>query len=314
MASKPISRKDMTQTVDGKVTREPQNEMSGRGRFFWWKKREEGQEDELAKEIAATILFMDKHDTAHATQLVVSTRLYGNSNAYNLVGSSLSRAASTSSGNMGGGRISFNLCASLTDTLTAQVAKNKITPMFITSGGIWGMQKKAELLNKFIEGVFYENKFNQKKTYAARDSCVWGDGFVHVHRTDDDRVGIERRLPHNFKVDAVECMVREKPSQLHFLDIVDRGVVEEMFSDEPEKIKYIQDCPQSSAQTIGSEGSAADLITIVESFHLRSGKKAKDGLRVITLPDIGKTLTKDKWDKDYFPYPRIQYSKRLLGY
>ena len=63
------------------------------------------------------------------------------------------------------------------DTLTAQVAKNKVVPTFITSGGVWGMQRKAELLNKFIEGVFYENNAHETIVYGARDAgvCVWGD-------------------------------------------------------------------------------------------------------------------------------------------
>lgn len=312
--AKQVSIKSMTQTVDGKVTRTPKDEGSGRGKFFWWKKREDGQEDELANEIAATIKFMDKHDTAHNTQLVNSTRLYGNNAAYNLIGSSFTRSASATTSSSGGGRISFNLCASVVDTLTAQVAKNKVVPTFITSGGVWGMQRKAELLNKFIEGVFYENHVHDKVTYAARDSAVWGDGMAHVYRTDEDRIGVERVLPHEFRVDIIESMVKEKPTQLHWVKIADRGVMEEIFSENEEALKWIRDCSPTSSQTIGGDGSAADLITVIESYHLKSGKKAKDGLRVISLPDIGKTLVKEEWTKDYYPFPKVQYSRRLLGW
>lgn len=313
--AKPISRADMTQSVDGKVTRQPKNDTSsGRAKFFWWKRTDDEEMDTLAQEIAGTIAFMDKHDTSHITQLVNSTRLYGNNSAYNLIGASFARNAAASSATSSSGRISFNLCSSIVDTLTAQVAKNKVVPTFITSGGTWGMQRKAELLNKFIEGVFYENKAHKKITYQARDAAVWGDGLVHVYRTDDDRVGIERVLPHEFKVDNVECAVKEKPSQKHWVKIADRGIMEDLYSDDEQALKWIRECPPSSNQIIGAEGTAADLITVAESWHLRSGKKATDGLHVITLPDMGKTLTRDAWDKDYYPFPRIQYSRRLVGY
>lgn len=312
--AKAVSRKTMTQTVDGKVTREPKDEGSGRAKFFWWKKREDGQEDELAQEISGTLKFIDKHDTAHNTQLIVDTRLYGNSSAYNLIGSSFTRNSSATTSSPSTNRISFNLCASVVDTLTAQVAKNKVVPMFITSGGIWGMQRKAELLNKFIEGVFYENQMHERITYQARDAGVWGDGFVHVYETDDERVGVERVVPHELRVDIVESMVKEKTSQLHWIKIADRGIAEEMFKDDEKALQYIKDCPESSANNIGGQGSAADLITMVESYHLRSGKDAEDGLKVITLPDIGKTLSKQRWDKDYYPFPKLQYCRRLLGY
>lgn len=315
MSKTSISRKDMTQTVDGKVTREAKDEASlGKAKFFWWKKREDGQEDELANEIAATLKFIDRHDSAHNTQLIMSTRLYGNNSSYNLIGSSFTRNSAASSSSPSGNRISFNLCASVVDTLTAQRAKNKVVPTFITSGGVWGMQRKAEQLSKFIEGIFYENNAHERLTYQARDSGIWGDGFLHPYRTDDDRLAVERVVPHELRVDIVESMVKEVPTQLHRVKVADRGIVEEIFKEDEEALEFIKACPPSSAQTIGTEGSAADLITIVESWHLRSGKKATDGLHVITLPDMGKTLFKEQYDKDWYPFPQLQYSKRPFGF
>src|SRR5271169_4781264 len=94
--AKTISRKTMTQTVDGKVTRAPKgDEDSLKGKFFWWKKRDDGQEDDLANEIAATIKFMEDHQQGHRIiQLTMSTRLYGLNSAYNLIGTSFSRSSS----------------------------------------------------------------------------------------------------------------------------------------------------------------------------------------------------------------------------
>lgn len=312
MATKKVQRSNMTQTVGGKVTRAPKED-STQGKFFWWKMREDGDEDELAQQIAQTLKFIEKHQSARIQQLTVSTRLYGNNSAYNLIGSAFTRSSSAQA-SPSSSRIGFNLCSSVIDTLTAQVAKNKIVPTFITSGGVWGMQKKAEQLSKFSEGLFYENHAHEKITYQARDAGVWGDGIVHVFRGKDDRVKFERVLPHELCVDLVESLVKETPGQLHRIKVADRGIMEEEFSDDEQALAHIRTVSPATDTVIGGNGTAADLILVVESWKLPSGPDAQDGLHVISLPDAGKTLFKEEYKHDYYPFVDLQYSKRLLGY
>ena len=311
---KTISRKNMTQTTNGAITREAAKDDLDRGKFFWWnqkgKKRVEDFNDEqLAHEVSSTIKFIAEHQSGRANQLTVSTRLYGNSTAYNQLGAAFTRtqqATSTPSAS----RISFNLCSSIVDTLTAQIAKNKVVPTFITSGGIWGMQRKAEKLSKFIEGIFYEENCHEKLTYQSRDAGIWGDGILHVFRTAADRVGVERCVPHEFLVDIVESVVTN-PKQLHRVKVVDRGSVIDQF---PDKEKDIMLCPPASYQDTGGDGSAADLILVSESFHLKSGPDCTDGIKVMTLPDSSAILDKQPYDKDYYPFVILPYSKRALGF
>lgn len=313
MAAKKVQRSNMTQIVDGKVTRAPKDDSLGKAKFFWWKRDIEKQKDQLAEEIAATIKFIGQHQSARIDQLTISTRLYGNNSAYNMLGAAFTRASAAQS-SPSASRISFNLCASIIDTLTAQVAKNKVVPTFITSGGVWGMQRKAENLSKFIEGIFYEQNAHERITYQARDAGCWGDGIIHPYRDDNDRVAYERVLPHELLVDIVESMVSEKPKQIHRVKIVDRNVLAELFSDDEDALQAIMDASPASYQDIGGSGTAADLVVVAESWHLRSGEKAKDGLHVISLPDSGKTLLAEEYEKDYFPFVDLRYSKRLLGY
>jgi hypothetical protein len=283
------------------------------GKFFWWKKRDEGQEEELAHEIASTIKFMQDRSGARINQLTLSTRLYGKNTAFNLIGSSFSRASSnTASPN--NSRLGFNLCASVVDTITAQVAKNKVQATFITSGGTWGLQRKAELLNKFGDGLFYENKAHEKVTYQARDSGVWGDGILFVFRDSNDRVRYERVLPHELEVDLVEASTNPHPRQMHRTKVADRGVTAEYFQGDDQAVQDILEGNPTNFQQIGGQGTAADLITIIESWHLPSGKDADDGLHVISLPDSGKILFKEKYKKDYFPFVILPYTKNLVGY
>jgi hypothetical protein len=59
-------------------------------------------------------------------------------------------------------------------------------------------------------------------------------------------------------------------------------------------------------------GTAADLVTVTESWHLPSGKDATDGLHVICCGD--KVLFQEEWKKTYFPFVFFHYNKRLLGF
>lgn len=315
MSAKSVERKNMVQSVGGKVTREAKTEQNAVGKFYWWKKVDiEAKGDkakvadaQLAHEIQGTILFLTEHQKGRVEQLTVATRLYGNSNAYNQIGASFGRSAPTSTPSAN--RISYNLCSSVIDTLTAQIAKLKIVPTFITSGGIWGMQRKAENLSKFVEGMFYEQKVQEKRTYQFRDSGIWGDGVLHIYRDDNDRAAVQRALPHEFLIDIVESIVGPV-RQLHRIKIADRGMVAALFPDHEEAIMA---CQPSNYRDLGSDGSAADLITVSESWHLESGKGRGDGFRVVTLLDNSEILTKQKYEKPYFPFVILAYSKRPLG-
>ena len=308
---KTISKKTMTQSVDGKVTREAQVDGDDRGRYYWW--RETDNDDALAHQIASTIKFIQKHQSQRVNQLTVATRLYGNSQAYNQLGASFSRTSNAVSTPQAS-RISFNLCASVVDTITAQIAKNKVVPTFITSGGIWGMQRKAEQLSKFIEGCFYEQDVHTKRVYQFRDAGIWGDGVLYVYRDAEDRAAVERAYPHEFLIDLVESTVSNKPRQLHRIKVADRGIIMEEFGDTPENIEAIERCPPAGESEVGSSPSAADLIAVAQSWHLPSSKKATNGLCVISLPDIGKVLYKEEYKKNYYPFVVLPYSKRATGF
>jgi hypothetical protein len=298
----------MKQSVNGKTTREPRTDGTDRTKYFWWKNFDD--DERLAHELCSTIRFLSKHQDNRLNQLTNSTRLYGNSTAYNQLGTSFSRVTAASS-TPSNSRISFNLCSSAIDTLTAQIAKNKVVPTFITSGGIWGMQRKAEKLSKFIEGIFYEQDAHEKLTYQTRDSGIWGDGILHPYRDANNRVAIERRVPHEFLVDLVESAVLDVPKQLHTLKVADRDSIIDLYPEHEEAIRL---CGPANFDDTGGDPTAANLICISESWHLKSGPKAKDGMKVITLPDSSVILDKEEYKKDFYPFVILPYSKRAIGF
>lgn len=305
--SESISKAHMTATDGkGKVVREgKKNPDNSEYKFYWWKAE---NDDEMAASVESTIKFMQQHQGGRLDQLTSATKLYGTSYASSSLGASFSRSSSvTQNANT---RISYNLCASVVDTLQAKMAKNKITPVFCTDGGTWGMQKKSRDLSKFIEGCFYQQDVHRKIAYAFRDAAIWGDGLLYTYHNGEN-ICIERVLPHELVVDMVESLATE-PSQLHRVRVMDRDRLLYMFQDDEEKMEFIRSAAPISYQEIGGSATSADLVAVAESWHLKSGPDSDDGLRVMTIGD--KLLWKEEWARDYFPFARISYSKEPLGY
>lgn len=297
-----IERRNMTQTDSkGRVLREPKNPAETTANFRWWLL----EENEMAGAINATLRFIQKHQGSRLEQLTVSTRLYGSTNVYNLLGTAFTRAASVNS-NPQSSRISFNLCESVVDTLESKMAKNKIVPTYVTNGGDWKAQQRAEKLTKFTQGLFYGEKVHQKSIHAWSDGAVWGDGFIHIF-DKFDKVCMERVLPHEIFVDNIESLTAP-PKQLHRVKLMDRDIALEMF---PELEAHIMSVSPANYQEIGGQGTAVDIIQVIESWHLRSGPDAQDGLHAIT---IGDGVLVDEYEKDYFPFAHIRYARRKLGW
>lgn len=279
--------------------------------FHWWKKNEKGEYAEnIATQIAGTIKFMQRHQSSRIEQLTASTRLYGNSSAFNLIGTGFTRANSVNS-NPQSQRISFNLCASVGDTLTAKIAKLKVLPHFITNGGDWEVQQRAEDLNKFAEGMIYETKLHEKATYAFRDGYVWGNGILYIGEVRG-KIFVERVYPHELIVDLIETL-SGPPTQMHRVKICDRSVLLGMFPDCKEQI--MKALP-ANFEDIGGLGTAADLVTFTASWHLPSNPDAddeeSDGCYAVCVGD--QTLDVQPYLKDYFPFPMTSYNRRLLGF
>jgi hypothetical protein len=303
MAKKTIQRSSMTQTDSrGKVIRSPIDTSAETAvNFRWW----QSDDERMAFDIAGTIKFIQLHQGSRMEQLTVSTRLYGQSTAYNLIGTAFTRKSSVNS-NPASQRISYNVVESIIDTLESKMAKNKVIPTYVTNGGMWNLQKKAKDLTKFTQGLFYQEKVHSKSIVCWSDSAVWGDGFLHIFEKHD-KLCIERTLPHEIFVDTIETLTGP-PQQLHRVKIMDRDIALELL---PELEEHIMTVAPANYQEIGGQGTAVDLITVTESWHLKSGPDAKDGVHVFCVGDG--SLVED-YEDDYFPFCHLRYARRKFGY
>jgi hypothetical protein len=244
-------------------------------------------------------------DSKRQTQYQISTRLYGNTNLMGVNGLSFSKITSVQ--NALKDRLSYNIVQSGIDTVTAKMAKNKPKPLFLTSGGDWKLQRKANKLNKFIDGIFYENKAHFMGIDSFRDGAVLGDGIIHVFDCHN-RIKWERVMPSELYVDVVEAF-DGNPRQMHRVKNVDRQVLIDLFPNRKTKILAAN---SASADLTATYQNVSDQVTVCESWHLPSGPESKDGLHVIALEND--LLFDESWDKDYFPFAKLPWGKRLYGY
>lgn len=266
----------------------------------WWA----APKGERAQAVVATVKAIAEYDSRRQTQYQTSARLYGNANLVGISGISFAKVQATQ--NAKTDRLTYNVCQSVVDTITAKVGKNKPRPMFLTSGGDYKLQRKAKKLDKFVEGIFYENSISNLGPIIFRDGCIFGDGFVHVF-AKDGRVKYERVLASELYIDWVDGFYGT-PRQTHRVKNVDRQVLMDAF---PGKRELIATANSATAIENGVPQNVADQVAVVESWHLKSGINAKDGLHTINIAEGN--LFEEPWDKDYFPFARFGWCPRVFG-
>lgn len=268
----------------------------------WWTL----SQSDMAAAINGVTRFLHDHQSRRLTQNLLSARLYGNLSVSGVNGLTYSKVASVQSAIKD--RVSYNLIQSVVDTLAAKIAKNKPKPLFLTSGGNYKLQRKAKKLDKFVEGVFYENNAYALGTQTFKDACIFDGGLTHVYN-HYGRVKFERVMPMEIYIDEVEGFYG-KPRQLHWVKNVDRNVLIDAF---PENRKLLKDTESACPDNIGGYENISDVVTVRGSWHLPSGPDAKDGMHIITVSNglLGKPLD---WNKDYFPFASLFYDRRLFGY
>ncbi len=270
----------------------------------WW---EEKDEDKAASMMLSSAAYLKESQAYRYRQAAIYARLYGNQSLYSFAGSNMSKMDQMSG--LPEQRPTFNLVQSVTDTLVSRIAQSRPQPVFLTDNGDYKQRNLAKKLNNFILGEFYQTKAYELATTALRDACVEGTGIIHTFETPDNKVGLERVLLTELLVDPNEAMYGE-PRQLYRIKLVDRDVLIANFPDFKKKLELAAKAyPDNSAD---SSKTVSDLIMVVEGWHLRSGKKAKDGRH--TLACSAGYLIDEEYTKDRFPFTFLHYSPRLLGF
>lgn len=271
----------------------------------WWLS---DNKTELAGALFGVVKFLKENQGWRQKQAALYARLYGNLPIWNYLGSNLNNL--NVQYKFPSERPTMNIVQSCVDALISRLTQSKPKPMFLTMGGDYRKRRVAKQANQFIDGEFYQCNAYELGEQVLRDSMILGDGLFKVIETEKQRVGLERVLNTEVFVDESDGMYGS-PQQMHQLKIIDRDVVSAMF---PNKVGSIMNAqPAYFDATTENRNSISSQIMVCESWHLRSGPNTKDGRHVIAI-DTDVLLDDDTWDNDDFPFVKLPYAPRTLGY
>jgi hypothetical protein len=266
---------------------------------YWW----EEEENKAHESIFSVVKFLKTNQSGIYENHVRNQRLYGNLNVLGMASQSYSQGMI---GNQSLDRVGLNIVQSMCDTVTQKIAKNKPRPMFLTEGGNWSIQKKAEKLTKFIDGMFYQTKVYEKTPMVFRDCTVFGSGFIKPYRVGN-KIYVDKVYPGEVLVDENEGKDGYPRSQYQ-VKFYPREYAMKLWPKFKNQIKNA-----AVADTfMPKHKSLSTHIAVVEAWHLPANEESKDGRHVLCVENC--TLVDEEYKKNYFPNIKLDWSKRLQGY
>ena len=267
--------------------------------YIWWK----AQPNKLPGIIAALTLHIKNQQRALAYSRGQSFRLYSGQPATGLLGPNTQVSLVLPQTSQ---RITFNVIAVILDTLVSKITKNKVRPMYLTSGGHYRQQRKAKKLNTFVDGIFYENKFDQLGPEIFRDSMIDGEGVCKVFPDPfTKRIAMERMIWNELYIDEQDGLYRN-PRSAHHITNVDRAALIAAF---PEHETLIM----TAAMPENPRGASITAqVSVAESWHLPSGPETHDGRYAITISNG--VLHDIEYKRPHFPFAVLYWKTRKLGW
>ncbi len=266
----------------------------------WWKEAKY----EAHKHIYDVVSRIHREQVSRQERNLRSLQLYGNSD---MGGGTPYSSTKLSTPNLPENRVKYNIISSMCDTVAAKISKMKPRPLFLTSGGDYTATTQAKKLSKYILGAFYKNDIYKMHQSMFKDSTVMDVGALK-HYINDGRICTERVMATEMYVDLADSLYGT-PTHMYQVKYINKDILMEMY---PESRAAII----SSASSIEQQGydpkTMAEYCVVIEAWHLKSGKKAKDGRHVICVENG--TLLDEPYKRDYFPFTFLRWSPMLFGF
>lgn len=286
------------------------------GSARWWK---ETDDDKLASAAVAAAQRIEAsgQQKARERQWLLQARLYANAPVSSLYRMGVRQVSlgSKRADEAPSNRVNYNVVQSCIDTAAAKIAKNKTRALFLTSGGNYDQQQRAKKLTKYCDGWAAGVGLYELGQQVFTD-CGWADaGIAHTYEDyDAGQVMCERVLPHEILVDDTDAMYGE-PRSLFRRKYVPKDILVEQFArGEGEKAAALRVRIEgaTAADPLTLNGAATDVVAVYEGWHLRSGKRATDGLHVIAIDGV--LIRRETWDLDWFPFDKMVWGTRPVGW
>jgi hypothetical protein len=208
-------------------------------------------------------------------------------------------------------RLRLNLANAVCDALVAKIAKLRPRPRLITTGGDWGLRKRAEAAEQALDGEFYRNRLDELSPRVALDAFVEGTGFWHVCRRGDGRPTVERCAPGEIVVGYYDGLYQE-PCTMYRARLCSRDELLDRFSTGPNSaaaklINAANASPPNHYPWLSAHKQSGDVVYCIEAWHTGINKA-----HAFVCGDFIHTNT--EWTGERIPIVPYRWSERQYGY
>lgn len=287
---------------------------------YWWQQ----EADEVWKYVMGTARELELAQRDRSALNLRCARLYGNFDFLGF-GPREYGASATFSPIAKSSQISWNVIASCVDTLDAKLSKSTPRAAFLTESGNWCQKMAAKKLDAFQRGFFYESKAQELLARQTKDGFILDLGAIHAYidwaavdakGETRPRVKLERVLAPEFRWDEAEA-VYGTPRQLFRVKVIAKEVVRATWGKKDnghlrgDILRALAKSGQSERD--GKMSVGADMVEVVEAWHLESAPGAGDGMHALCVEGAN-LIEPEKWTKERFPFSFFRFSDRMQGF
>lgn len=260
----------------------------------WWLK----DDDELHRSVAAVTSRIADRLSGVRDRQVINRLMYEEIDAYQRYGFGPDVSAAERHG-----RVTMNVVQSTTDTVAAMIVRNRPRALFLTSGADYKLRKRARLLTKVVHAIMQRAGCYDVSEEVFTDGAVEKGGAFHLY-VEHGEIRCISVPPNELLIDQSEGR-RKFPTQVHRQKPVPRDELLHTYRDKPELVEAIENASPC-------DGVGGDMVHVIESWRLESGKGAGDGRHAISID--GATLLSEPWTKPYYPFVWYRWYKAGHGW
>jgi hypothetical protein len=267
----------------------------------WW----DADEDVVGPRLFETVSGLESGSSSRRYANLIYNRLATGRDLPNVYGLSMARRQY---GGLSGALSEFvppsiNVCGPAVETLAARVGRNRPWITFQTTGANWKTRRRAKLLSKFIDGLFYEAGVWSLLPDVFRDMLVFCDGVGALKVFErGGRIVVERVIPEELLVDDADA-VRGCPRTLYQRTFASKAALIAQHPDKEDEIR----AAGGAFAGLGWSGGAnvpEQFAPICDGWHLPDGAEGEEGYKpgrhVFTVGD--KVIADEKWTRPAFPF------------
>lgn len=201
-------------------------------------------------------------------------------------------------------RLRYNIIATTVDTSTALISKDRPRVVAMTEGASFRLQKQAKLLSKFWYGLFDQEGVYEDAPAVFRDGALTGAGAVKVSK-EQKRLRIHRVFMDELLWDDADAVTGNPRCLYHRVPIARERALE-LWPEHAVDIKRVEVAKAPYGEA--NHDAVADLIWLVQAWHLPSCDGAEDGWDVLAIENV--TLHRAPYKHSMFPVVFCPYGAK----